>query len=72
MPDAPNAESVPTCDWPMGSVWTGPRRCGNRAKYRVTSGPMPVDVRYVCGLHDRSLTRRHGGSEQIDGPDDHR
>lgn len=58
-----NAETVYTCDWPMGTVWSGPRRCGRKANYRVSSGPMPNDVRHVCGVHDVKLTRLGGGSE---------
>lgn len=66
-----------TCDWPI-TAWTGtgPRRCGMRAKYRVTSSPFPSgDLHFVCGIHNRTLTRDRGASEAIgDGtstPDRH-
>lgn len=55
------------CQWPVGSDWSGSRRCGYKAKYRVTSGPMPSDVRFVCGIHEAVLTRYGGGTEIMDG-----
>ena len=58
-------DQLPTCDWPMGTVWTGPKRCGRKAKYKVTSGPLCHIVTYVCGIHERSNTRGYGASEVI-------
>jgi hypothetical protein len=56
-----------TCQWPMGGTWSGDRRCRYQAKYRVTSGPMSPDVRFVCGIHEAVLSRYGGGTEIMDG-----
>jgi hypothetical protein len=44
----------------MGTVWTGPKPCGRRAKFRMVSGPFRK-VEFLCGIHERQLRLRSWG-----------
>lgn len=39
------------CEWPTGTVYTGPRTCGKPAKHRAEK---TGEARLVCGIHART------------------
>jgi hypothetical protein len=51
------------CQWPMGTVWTGPKPCGRGAKFRMVTGPFR-EVEFVCGIHERQLRLRSWGTTE--------
>lgn len=48
-----------TCQWEIGTVWTGPKKCGKPAKSTVAEARpyWMKDVNYVCGIHRRKAER---------------
>ncbi len=47
------------CGWNTGTVWTGPARCGKRAK--ATTDHPSTDNTFVCGIHARTATNGRFG-----------
>lgn len=55
MPD--RQQTFETCTYPTGTVWTGPKTCGKRAKFRITETFGECREFDVCGIHRRTALR---------------
>jgi hypothetical protein len=47
------------CQWPTGTVYSGPQTCGRPAKAIATSTPYGTGTVRVCGIHAATARRRH-------------